>query len=52
MGQYRPISRVASPRVLNAAAKDGTACLTAFVNSMEPPPIHKVRAPTQATKVA
>ena len=52
MGQSRLTSHVAFPRLLNAAAKDGTACPMAFVDSMEPQPIHKARAPTQTTKVA
>lgn len=41
-----------SPPVLNAAAKDGTACPMAFVKSVEPLRTHRVRAPTQAIKIA
>lgn len=52
MGQNRLTFPVVSPRILNVAAKDGTACPMAFAESMEPRHTLRVRAPTQATEIA
>ena len=52
MGQNRLTFHVVSSRILNAAAKDGTACPMAFAESMEPHHTLRVRAPTQAIEIA